>query len=190
MNATQEQIVSSAAELIWQRGYHNTSVDQIIQAAGVCKGNFYYYFPSKNSLGLAVIDAWARQYEEDLVRPVLSEERPPVERIEAFIDATVESQAQSGYVGCPLGRLALEMGDLDESFRNRLDQAFDRWRGELAAVLARAGVDDPRDFAQFLLAAMQGAFLLTKVEHDGEVLDSIAGQLKELLRGRIPETDP
>lgn len=184
---TRDQIIHAAAELIWRQGYHNTSVDEIIRDAGICKGNFYYYFSSKEDLGLAVIDVWVQGYEEEVFAHAVADDRPPLRRLEDFLDATVQAQAENGFPGCPLGRMALEMGDLQESFRCRLDQAFDRFRRSLAGSLREAGLDavDAGSLARFLLAATQGGFLLTKVERDGAVLQGVADQLKAQLRGRL-----
>jgi len=180
---TRDQIIHAAADL----GYHNTSVDEIIRDAGICKGNFYYYYSSKEDLGLAVIDAWVQGYEEEIFARALAADRPPLQRLEQFLDATVEAQTENDYRGCPLGRMALEMGDLRESFRCRLDQAFEIWRRKLSGSLREAGLAaaDADSLARFLLAATQGGFLLTKVERDGAVLQGIADQLKAQLRGRL-----
>ncbi|MFQ5743472.1 MAG: TetR/AcrR family transcriptional regulator [Acidobacteriota bacterium] len=187
MTSTREQIVASAAGLFWRRGFHHTSVDLIVQDAGVCKGNFYHYFPSKDALGLAVIDAWAGEYERHLFGTDFGAPRPPLERLEGFIDAIVEAQKDMAFVGCPLARMALEMGDLDESFRQRIDHVFRIFRGKLEAVLAEAGVEEASNFSRYLLATIQGGFLLAKVERDRGVLYAISRQLKRQLRHQLME---
>ena len=45
--ATRDQILDAAGRLIHLRGYHNTSLDDVLRESGVGKGNFYYYFKSK-----------------------------------------------------------------------------------------------------------------------------------------------
>jgi TetR/AcrR family transcriptional repressor of nem operon len=187
LKETAQQIVASAAGIISRQGYHRTSVDEIIRAANVCKGNFYHYFPSKTALGLAVIDAWAAEFDTHVVQPSLSARLEPVERLELFIDATVEAQRENGYIGCPLGRMALEMGDLDETFRARLSLVFDGWCRRLAEVLAEGGCESPRERACLLMAGLEGALLLTKVEVDGSGLESVARQLKMLIRDHLPK---
>jgi TetR/AcrR family transcriptional repressor of nem operon len=186
LTETRQQIVARAAEIISRQGFHRSSVDEIIRAAEVCKGNFYYYFPSKTALGLAVIDAWADEFLELVVRPSLSTHAEPLERLEKFIDATVEAQRQNGYLGCPLGRLALEMGDLDEAFRERLEIVFDSWCSSLTEVLDEGGADRPADQARFIMATLEGALLLAKVQVGGEGLDCVAEQLKSVLRQQLP----
>jgi len=187
LTETRQQIVARAAEIISRQGYHHTSVDEIIRAAEVCKGNFYYYFPSKTALGLAVIDAWAEELVEHVVRPSLSAPVEPLERLEMFIDSAVDAQRRNGYLGCPLGRMALEMGDLDEAFRERLEAVFDSWCASLAEVMDEGGADRPMDQARFVMAILEGALLLAKVQSDGDGLDCITEQLKAVLHQQLPE---
>jgi AcrR family transcriptional regulator len=40
--ATRDQILDAAGRLIHLRGYHNTSLDDVLRESGVGKGNFYY----------------------------------------------------------------------------------------------------------------------------------------------------
>ena len=43
------------------KGFHDTKVDEIIQAAEVTSGAFFHYFKDKNDLGFAVIDHYMRE---------------------------------------------------------------------------------------------------------------------------------
>ena len=54
--ATRGRILDAASNLIHSQGYNATSVDDILREASLSKGNFYFYFRSKEELGLAVID--------------------------------------------------------------------------------------------------------------------------------------
>ncbi|NUS86664.1 MAG: helix-turn-helix transcriptional regulator, partial [Streptomyces sp.] len=57
-----ERILSAARSLIETHGYSALGVAEICRTAGVPKGSFYYFFDSKESLALAVIDEhWAGQ---------------------------------------------------------------------------------------------------------------------------------
>ena len=54
--ATRDQILDAASRLIHVHGYQSTSLDDVLRESGVGKGNFYYYFKSKEDLGYAIID--------------------------------------------------------------------------------------------------------------------------------------
>lgn len=178
-NGTRDQIVNRAADLIWRQGYSRTSVDDIIRNAGVCKGSFYHHFSSKESLGLAVIDAWTEHFGSH-IRANLDAGRSPEQNLHAILDAMVTAQEESGYLGCPLGRLALEMGDVSEVFRARLEAGFDGLRETFATYLREAGMEERQasEHGRYLLATLEGSLMLDKVRGGGEVLAGLIAAMK------------
>lgn len=185
---TREQIVGSATDLMWRNGYSRTSVDDIIRSAGICKGSFYHYFTSKESLGLAVIDTWAAHLASR-IRVRLSDDRTPVENLHAILGAIVSVQQESGYAGCLLGRLALEMADVSENFRVRLQQAFDAMHGLFSTYLQQSGLseEDAAAHGRYMLATLEGAMMLNKVRGGGKVLDDLVAAMKTDVSRRLVE---
>ena len=51
-----DELIRIAYRKFLEKGYEQTSVDEIIEEAGVAKGTFYYHFPSKEATLEAVID--------------------------------------------------------------------------------------------------------------------------------------
>src|ERR1700740_1671117 len=78
---TRDQILEAAARLIHLQGYHCTSLDDVLRESGVGKGNFYYYFESKEQLGYAIIDRLVRGFVERTLEA-------------AFADTGRDAQAQ------------------------------------------------------------------------------------------------
>jgi TetR/AcrR family transcriptional repressor of nem operon len=90
--------------------------------------------------------------------------------------------------GCPAGNLATELADAHEGFRQRLADGFERWRQCLAAALGRARAQgtlapdvDAEVVARFLVAGIEGAILLTKVQKDIGVMEHCVGELRRHL---------
>ncbi len=81
---TRRRLVDAAVSLLRDRGLSETSVEDIVRAAGVAKGTFYLYFDSKDG----VINAVAERLVEDvghIVEEALAERgRSPVERVLAL----------------------------------------------------------------------------------------------------------
>ena len=78
-----------AAELFAERGYHPTSVSDIVESLRVGKGVFYWYFSSKEELLAEIL----RESHQDLRRrqqQAIGDEPNPVLRIELGIRATIE----------------------------------------------------------------------------------------------------
>src|SRR5262252_8025254 len=59
---TKAALVDAGTQLILEQGYHHTGIQDVLQAAGVPKGSFYYYFPSKEAFGREVIAQFAAAY--------------------------------------------------------------------------------------------------------------------------------
>ena len=102
--ATRDQILDAAARLIHLQGYHCTSLDDVLRESGVGKGNFYYYFKSKEDLGYAIIDRVTRGFIERTLEPVFGDPLgDPVAQIHMFLDRVLENQRQRNCVGgCPI----------------------------------------------------------------------------------------
>jgi TetR/AcrR family transcriptional repressor of nem operon len=181
-------ILDAAARVINARGFSHTSVEDLIQATGLSgKSHFYHYFPSKEALGIAVID---RQFERFTERglAILSEPMiEPIDRLGLFIDTLVALQRErDGGTGSPFGNLAGELADSHEGFRRRLDDVFARWTEQLVALLRevgaslRDGVDIVR-LARFIIASLEGGMLMTRVTRDVGVMEGIGEDLKRFI---------
>jgi TetR/AcrR family transcriptional repressor of nem operon len=183
---TRRRIVETARALFHARGYTNTSVDDIVRKSRVTKGNLYYYFASKEALGHAVVDEMIVEQFEAAAVPA---EDDPVRQIVAMFRRSERALAEGRCKGgCLFGNLALEVSDLHDGFRRRLDEAFSAWEGRLSAVL-EAGVGngvltpdlDPKATARFLVATLEGGILLSKVTRNVEALRACTTTVERLL---------
>ena len=184
---TREQILDAATRLMHVSGYRSTSLDDVLRASGVGKGNFYYYFKSKEELGYAILERIVRGFVERTLEPSFADPgRPPLDRIHRFLDCVLETQRQRNCVGgCPMGNLASELSDVHEGFRRRLAEIFTRWRERLTEALREAQSEgslaltcDAGRLAQFLVASLEGAILMTKVTKEIQVMETCVGELK------------
>ncbi len=186
MPSTREHILDAAGRLIHLRGFHNTSVDDILRESGVGKGNLYYYFKSKDELGYAALDRTLERIQDDILERLSAPGMDPWTQLERFLEYAVERGRREGCVGgCPLGNLALEMSDIHEGFRMRLSSAFSHVRSTIEQTLDRArsggtlriGTDVPR-LANFILAGFEGAFMMGKLHRDPELMANVVDELK------------
>src|SRR5215207_2770388 len=121
-----EKLMSAARDLIWQRSYGATSVDDICAKADVRKGSFYHFFRSKSELEIAALDAdW--QYKKARYNDIFSPTVPPLQRIEGFFDFSYERQSQfqqklGNVLGCPYCTVGSEIGTQDEGIRNKVQE--------------------------------------------------------------------
>ena len=177
MASTREQILDAAGRLINLRGFHKTSVDDILRESGVGKGNLYYYFKSKDELGYAALERTLERIQVEVLEKVFASGVDPWTQLDRFLSYPVERARREGGVGgCPLGNLALEMSDIHEGFRRRLSEAFSSVRSKIEETLGdarsqgslRIGTDVSR-LAQFIIAGFEGAFMMGKLHRDAEM---------------------
>jgi TetR/AcrR family transcriptional repressor of nem operon len=186
MSGTREQILDAARRLVHGRGFNNTSVDEILRESGVGKGNFYYYFKSKDELGYAVLDRSLERFSVEIIEKSFESNKDPWQQIYLFLDFLVDrAQQQDGSGGCILGNLAIEMSDIHEEFRLRLTKAFDGLRSRIENALTQAKVQGtlhrdaniPR-LAHFIIAGFEGAFMMGKLHKDADVVAGVIEELK------------
>jgi len=175
---TRERIIQAGAEAMHRKGFQGTGLTEVLRAAGAPKGSFYHYFPSKEAFGLAVLD----YYEEWIGGVARAALQTPgltaLERLQALVARFAEFFADREYsLGCPIGKLAQEMGDVSEQFQKRLaagPSPMAAVMGEIIVAGQASGEFDPgldaREAAAFLLAGWQGTLLRMKLTRSAEPL--------------------
>jgi TetR/AcrR family transcriptional repressor of nem operon len=179
MKHTKEKILSAGARLVWQKGFNATGLQEILKEAGVPKGSFYFYFESKESFGLELIDVYISFFERELDGIMMDRTKEGIVRIKAFLDffrIVLEKENYTG--GCPLGNLALEMGDINEKFGDRIAQGFEEIESKILGCLndAKKSGDVPKSVnaesaASFILNSWEGALVRVKVDKSLKPLD-------------------
>ncbi len=191
-NDTRDKIIQSAGELIYASSYSDVGVQAICNHAGVKKGSFYHFFPSKRDLALAMIDAQNEQSREALIAPSFAEHIPPLERFTHFLNAIYQFQTQfkkdcNHVLGCPIGNLAIEMSTRDEVLRVKLDDTFltfkQLYKDTLQQALDRGDISniDTDLSADALLAYFEGIILLAKTRNDPEIIKKLMPDIKRFL---------
>lgn len=168
---TRTQLINVGSEVIGLHGFNTTGINSVLQVAGVPKGSFYYYFSSKEDFGLAVIDATASNYSEQIEQFLSDTSLSPLNRIRTYMQSGLERIEQGRCKhGCLIGTLGQELSAHNETFRARLDEIFEGWKQRFSVCLEEARVlgELPADsncdeLAEFLLAGWQGAILRAKM---------------------------
>ena len=81
-----QELLKIAYRMFIEKGYDNTSIDEIIANAGIAKGTYYYYFPSKEATLEAVIDMMINE-EVEKAKEAVSSSMPIPEKVAAVIYA-------------------------------------------------------------------------------------------------------
>lgn len=190
---TKGKILETASDLFYLYGYRGTSVDDILKASRVKKGNFYFHFKSKEALGAAVLDIYAAR-TTSLLCGALNKKGNPVEAVYRLFLNQEKRLKSAGYCGgCPFGNLALELADHYPAFRKKIDKIFDTWADEINEMLHRAKKEkyldasiDTRKLSHFIIALLEGVTLLAKTKKTGRIYSCCITSLKTLLKNSEP----
>jgi TetR/AcrR family transcriptional repressor of nem operon len=192
-SSTREKVVAAAMELFATKGYAGTSIADILRATGVNAGSLYYFFPGKQDLLLAVLDAYREGIGPMLLEPAWRGVDDPIERIFALLARyRLALQSTDCTYGCPIGSLALEIHEPDPAVRERLAANFAAWIDAIEGCLmeARARIPphmDRRALATLVLTTMEGGVMLSRTDRTLAAFDRAVGVLRVILgrsRGR------
>jgi TetR/AcrR family transcriptional regulator, transcriptional repressor for nem operon len=170
--ATRARIVAAAAGLVRERGAAETSLDEVIERAGVSKSQLYHYFQDKADLLRAVV-----VHQADMVLATQETQLQALDgwgAIRAWFDRLVALQVErQGCGGCPIGSLVPQLAENNEPARAELAESFDRWEGYLrqglVAMRAREVLRADADIEALVtatMAALQGGLVLTQARRD------------------------
>jgi AcrR family transcriptional regulator len=93
--ATRQQLVDVARQLFTERGYAGTSIEDIIERAGVARGALYHHFPGKDALFAAVYQVVQAEVATAVVAAALAADDPAqavYTGLSAFLDACLEPE--------------------------------------------------------------------------------------------------
>lgn len=158
-------------ELIYQKGYQSTSIDDIIATTQVTKGAFFYHFKSKEEMGLAII---RELMSPDMISFSTIHLKNPG-NVRTNIYKMMESLLLKNdffkvEYGCPLVNLIGEMSSRNLSFQKSLKLIILAWQAEIETALLEAQKEgsiskehDSKKISQFIIANYSGARYLGKV---------------------------
>jgi TetR/AcrR family transcriptional repressor of nem operon len=165
------RLLAAGHDLVHARGFAASGVKDITDAAGVPKGSFYAYFPSKEAFAAAILEHHWSDIETRLI-PILEEGGLAQERITRFFHALAdEHEAGDFLLGCLIGNLSLELGGSSEPVRAELVRILGGWNEALTACVRSGQGDtgnvradlDAAELASLLVEAWEGAALRGKV---------------------------
>lgn len=191
---TKERLLNTAHDLIWTQSYGSVGVEEICRRAGIQKGSFYHFFPSKMDLAVAAIDA---KWEE--IRPVIDEifspDAPPLRRLMDYCEFSCKKQKelkkQFGFIpGCPLVSLGSEQGPRQKKVQEKVRQMLDRHREYFetairdAQALGQIPEGDPKARADRLFSHYLGVMTRARITNDITVLRELKEAFLTLLGAR------
>jgi TetR/AcrR family transcriptional repressor of nem operon len=172
------RLIETAMKLAYERGFRETSLADIAEAARVPVGNVYYYFRTKEELAEAVVER--RLEESRAARAEWNRLSSPKERLLAFVGSVHANREQLARGGCALGGLCSELRKEGGALARKSATLFTEPIGWLEKQFRAAGHDkDSRELAMHLFSAFQGMAAVAHGANEPEVVVMGVKRLKD-----------
>ena len=158
-------IIAAAEDLFYQRGYNQTSFQDISDATNIPRGNFYYYFKTKEDILNAVIDARVSALSI-LLNKFDTEITSPRERLLMFTNRLEHDADDIAQSGCPTGTLCAELAKGDAPLHEKSKQVFVVLRVWMKQQFEMMGVSNADELSMDLITRLQGINLMASVFKD------------------------
>ena len=193
---TRLRIIRVAADLFHKQGVHATSPDEVIEASGTGKGQFYHYFKSKEGLVHEVLQTHLEAIRTG-TGPVNYEVNSWAD-LEQWFQAHLELQRSFNMTrGCPFGTVGNEVTDNDALIRQDLSLIFEIVKNKLARFFVkekakgRLGPEANEErMADFCIAAIQGAMLMGKINRDSQPVEAAVREALTHLKRYVVTSKP
>jgi TetR/AcrR family transcriptional regulator, transcriptional repressor for nem operon len=184
---TRQEIIERAAPLFNQRGFAGCSMQDIMAATGLEKGGLYRHFASKEELAAAAF-RYSLARVTEARRAGVGEDPSTLEELRLQIRRFVEIHSIIPG-GCPVMNTAIDSDDGNPVLRKLVQEAMQQWKARIAGIVRtgiargeiRAGIE-PRSVANVMIAALEGALMITRLEGNRDAMRDAQDMLERVLR--------
>ena len=183
---TRQRIVEAAAQIFNQHGYEGSSLNALMEATGLKKGGIYRHFASKEELAAEAFDyTWEAVWKTRLLH--IDERASGIDKLKQLIANFIERRSPvTG--GCPVLNTAVDADDGNPVLRTRVAKALRTWTGRLESYVDEAKQQreakpdvDPKAVATLIVASLEGALMMSRVQRSDEPLRRVQSHLNEYL---------
>ena len=188
LKTTPEAILRSSWQLFHRHGYHDTSLKQLADAAGLGKAGILHHFGSKAGVMEAVIEFAIDWYRRKILS-IVKEDQSLEDRLEAFVRAHFQLCQLNGGGGCFFANMILETGN-EGRFAHGLRQFHHEWGEAMHGLLSeRFSPEEATERTYRLFTDYQGSVLLFKLYQDPVHLERFVQRSLKSLFINLPQND-
>lgn len=191
---TRERILGVAEQIILQKGFSATSIDEIISEANITKGGFFYHFNGKNELAVGLVERYQTEDTRifaELFERAESLSEDPLQQMLIFIKLMAEMFADlpSGHPGCLVASFTYESLQFEPDVLERVAAGVLGWRAMFGEHIQKIVEVYPmrielpvEDLADMLTAVMEGGIITSLTLKDPDILVRQLLQYRDFLR--------
>jgi len=171
--------LDEAMQLFWERGYHATSIQDLVDRLGVNRQSLYDTFGGKDQLFLSALERY-REIQATPVRRLLEREGPALAVLREFLHAFADNLLSGDFKGCFMANTITELAGHDPAVTQACAANARQIEGALSGLLVRAqqageipADSSPLQLGRFLMNTMNGLAVTAKATRDPKVLNDI-----------------
>lgn len=189
---TRDKILSESKQLVFEKGFAGTSIDQILDRTGITKGAFFYHFKTKSALAKALIVEFARDdigHMETALKKTENLKEDPVERLLQFIQEFIDLMSDlSTPPSCLYASYTYEPDQFDREVLDIVEEAILTWKETFQALLAAVLKEyvlkldvDIDELANSFFVTFEGSYVISRALND----PSITAKQLQLLKNHF-----
>jgi TetR/AcrR family transcriptional regulator, transcriptional repressor for nem operon len=168
------RILNAALQVIRQKGYSATRIEDVCEAAALTKGSFFHHFSSKEDLAIAAADYWSETTSALFAQAPYHAPANPLERVLAYVDFRKSLiRGELPEFTCLVGTMTQEVYETHPAIRDACNSSISGHAATLVpdiqAAMEQRGIQSEwsaESLAFFIQAALQGAFILAKAKNE------------------------
>ena len=185
-----DSIIEKGIMLFWSKGYNATSIKDIVDAAGIPKGSFYFYFDNKEDFAVKAVDSYFDKMMPPIFELLDNDDIPPKQKLLSLYGFRVdhmknELNCTMGCMGC---NLVSEMAEHNERIRIAIESKTSLVKNKIANVIEQAqnlgevsAEYDPLDLTNFFEDAGRGAMITMKEMKSAYPIDNYLRMITNIL---------
>ncbi|MDF0714939.1 TetR/AcrR family transcriptional regulator [Muricauda sp. 334s03] len=170
---TRDKILAESKDLVFQNGFSGTSIDQILEKAGITKGAFFYHFKTKNALAKALIEEFALEDIHHMNAALTKTEGlngDSLSRLLQFIQEFINMMSGLGDpYSCLYASYLYEPNQFDQDILDQITDTLLTWRKTMEKLINNVLKEyepqmeiDVQSLADHILVIFEGAFIISK----------------------------
>jgi TetR/AcrR family transcriptional regulator, transcriptional repressor for nem operon len=186
LHESKKRLLDAALQVIREKGYQATRVEDVCEAAGLTKGSFFHHFKSKEELALAAAEQWNAETGAAFASAPYQALDDPLDRLQAYIDfrkGLLHGELRE--FTCLAGTMVQEVYATHPQLREACEQSIlghaATLEPDIAAAIKKYNVHGnwtPQSLALYTQAVLQGAFILAKARGGPEVAEMMIDHLR------------
>ena len=159
-----DKILIAAADLFYNKGFNQVSINEVIVNSNVARRTFYRYFSSKDELILEVMRFQSKRWLEWFEETLNQRATDPKEKILISFDVLREWFESPNYHGCPFIKSALEIADVSHGVNKIAVIVRQSLRTHIFKLALEADIPKPEVFSQQYLILVSGSIVMASIE--------------------------